>query len=625
ANFVVHNKGGCFPAGTMVDTPRGRVRIEQLRVGDAVITGSVSSAAKSGSSEYLRTRRGGIVERSETTFGQSSVRATFSTRSSLLVLVTEAGELRVTPEHPLALVSREFRAAEEIAIGESLLVRQGDQLRATQLLSRRQEAQPVTVYNLEVDDPHTFIADGFVVHNKGGFSGGHSSSHSYGGSSRYYGSSRSSTRPTSGPARVMWWFWDECGFFGCLVGGIFAINAVLSLFKRKSHGDEDLDFVYSPAAVAAKAMKTRQLLATLAATDPSMDPGKLVQLARDTFVKLQQCWESREYGPMQPLMMPDLYRQHVEQLDGMKRNHEINRIDNLQVDAIDVVNVRYTYKENTREFTALISARARDFYVDDRNNHFLRGDAQPARFQEFWTFHRQDGQWLLREVEQSRESDVLKDENFVEQFTDTHLKQVYATAASPGGPAGPWLEKQVETKATKTERLLNFLVQTDKLWNRDAMLTRARDVFVAVMLAQESNDPTSVPADDMFPHAADDLRRVIAQRRMNGGRIEYRNLCVRKVELILVRNFADNSKDEFVTRISAHAQTIITQNGRTTRADEYVTPFMQYWTFGRLDEQWKLKEVLAEMAGKAATTAENVDEDSSAEQMQWYYSKTRAN
>ena len=73
-------------------------------------------------------------------------------------------------------------------------------------------------------------------------------------------------------------------------------------------------------------------------------------------------------------------------------------------------------------------------------------------------------------------------------------------------------------------------------------------------------------------------------------RVEIRNLCVRKVELILVRNFTDNTKDEFTVRISAHAQKIARRANAADRQDEYVTPFMEFWTFGRLDNQWKFKE-----------------------------------
>ncbi len=327
---------------------------------------------------------------------------------------------------------------------------------------------------------------------------------------------------------------------------------------------------------------------------------------------------------MKPLMMPDLFNQHTAQLSRMIANHEINKIEKLKVESIDLVNVRYTEKPDHREFTALITASAQDYYVDDPTGKFLRGDEAPARFQEFWTFHRFGDQWLLREIEQSGESDLLKEANFVEMLTDDTLKGIYGEAAKKKGEAGPWLEKETGEKATRIDRMLNFLVQTDRLWDRSQMLERARQVFLDVYLARESGDLNQASASDLFPAFAENLRNQIKRWQSQGLKVEYRNICVRKAELILVRNFADNSKDEYTVRISAHAQRIIRKGERIESEQEYVTPFEEYWTFGRLDKQWKLKEVLPPAAGKKRITAENVDEESGPGQMQWYYSQTRA-
>ena len=156
------------------------------------------------------------------------------------------------------------------------------------------------------------------------------------------------------------------------------------------------------------------------------------------------------------------------------------------------------------------------------------------------------------------------------------------------------------------------------------MLERARQVFIRVFLAWEQGDPDSVPKADLFPEYAAKLAEGIRQQTAGGLRVEYRNLCVRKVELILVRNFVDNTRDEFTARISAHAQYIVRQQGRIIRQDEYVSPFVEYWTFGRQNGEWKLKEVLPPAEGEKALSRENVDEESSADQLQWYYQKTRA-
>jgi predicted lipid-binding transport protein (Tim44 family) len=77
-------------------------------------------------------------------------------------------------------------------------------------------------------------------------------------------------------------------------------------------------------------------------------------------------------------------------------------------------------------------------------------------------------------------------------------------------------------------------------------------------------------------------------------------------------------------RLSAHAQRIVKRGGDVVQQDEYVTPFVEFWTFGRLDNQWKLKEVLPEAQAEKAVGEENLDEGTSAAQLQWYYQHPRA-
>ncbi len=584
---AVHNKGGgggCFPPGTQITTPHGQVPIESIIPGDEVLA---------------VTDLGFPVP--------AMVKALHVTRNRLIRMETQHGSLEASPEHPVALSGGGFRAMGHLHPGDRVLRWADGQPAEDEIcgVSRIDDLGPV--YNLQVDAPHTFLASSYLVHNKGGsFSSGHS---------------RSSGSSGGGAP------WDPVTDTLILAVQFvfFALVIYVLVKKRRAAKSENLDFVYSSSEIARKATRTDKLLQFLSQQDPSMAPESLRKLAESTFRKLQECWGTRQYDPMEPLLMPSLYAQHSAQLRGMARNHEINRIEDLKVERVDLVNVRYTEKPDRREFTALISAFARDYYVEDKTGKFIRGDKTAARFQEFWTFQRLDNRWLLREIEQSGESDCLKDENFVEMLTDQSLQGIYGEAAGKEGAAGPWLEKEVETKATRIERMLNFLVQTDKLWNRQAMQERAREVFLRVYLARETGDPAEAPAADLFPDVAEHLRDQIAQWRLDGLAVEYRNLCVRKVEILLVRNFKEPERDEFTVRISAHAQRVVRKGHFVQSEDRYVTPFEDYWTFGRLDQQWKLKEVLPPAAGRKRVAEENVDEDSSAGQLQWYYRQTRAN
>jgi predicted lipid-binding transport protein (Tim44 family) len=584
-DIVAHNKG-CFLPDTPVLRADGTSSpISEIRPGDELFAFSTT---------------GEIVH---TTVRQVVVHEV----DEYIVVSTAETTLRVTREHPFYVGDGTFKTLEALKVGDRIFAVIGGSLREQVITSLEIVHAPTRVYNLQTDHPNTYFANGIAVHNKGGGGGGGGG---FGGGGFHGGgySGGGSGDP----------------IIPLIFVGVVVLFVVIKFLIQKGE-DEDLDYVYSRFDIERKAGKTRKLLEFLARVDQTMAPDKLEAQARSTFLELQKCWQARQYDPMKPLMMPDLYAEHCSQLSGMIANHEINMISNLNVEHVDIVNVRYPQKEVDREFTALITATARDHYVDDRTGEFLRGDQAPARFQEFWTFHRQGGAWLLREIDQSRESDALKEENFFEQFTDVGLNQVYDETAGKEGPAGPSLDKETLDKATRIERLLNFLVQTDKLWDRQAMLERARQVFLDVTLAREKGDPAGIPTAELFPDVAASLQGELVRLGGQGTQLEFRNLCVRKAELILVRNFSDNSQDEFTVRISAHAQRAVRRNNLLISQDADVTPFVEFWTFGRLDNEWKLKEVLPPARGGELVAAENVDEGTSPEQLQWYYKQTRAN
>ncbi|MGD0571986.1 MAG: polymorphic toxin-type HINT domain-containing protein [Sedimentisphaerales bacterium] len=575
--IAVHNKGGggCFPAGVLISTPNGQVPIEKIRPGDTV------TAVRN---------NGRIVS--------AKVLATHRTKDYVINIQAGSQVLKTTAEHPICIGEGRVCAAGELKAGDSILLYCDNKAVQTEIENQLSAmfAEQQEVYNLTVEGPHTFIADGFVVHNKGGgggFGGG-------GGSIE-----------DSWAVFVVW-------------GIVIVISIVNKVSSRHAKKGDNLDYIYGRSTIEKKSGKTLKLLEFISKQDQTMLPDVLKKQAETTFLKLQECWEARDYGPMQALMMPDIYRDHCIQIQGMIRNHEINKIAHLKVDCIDLVNVRYTQKENQREFTALITATASDYYVDDRNGKYLRGDAIAEQFQEFWTFQYFNKAWLLREIEQTRESKVLKEDNFFEQFTDTGVRQIYGAEADKEGEAGPWLGKDVGTKEVRIERLLNFLVQTDKMWNRQLMLETTRRVFLEVMAAWESGNEADVPDKELFPEVADHLRETIRHNKEHGITLEFRNLCDRKAELILIQNYAFNSKDEFIVRICAHAQKIVRRNGQVIHQDGDVTPFEQYITMGRLDNQWKLKEILSPASGESALKQENLDQDSSPQQVQWYYQHARA-
>jgi hypothetical protein len=156
------------------------------------------------------------------------------------------------------------------------------------------------------------------------------------------------------------------------------------------------------------------------------------------------------------------------------------------------------------------------------------------------------------------------------------------------------------------------------------MMLTSRSMFLSVTGAWEAGDPAAVPTADLFPELARDLHDAIKKNRDKGVTLEFRNLAVRKVELVLVRNFADSSRDEYMARIRAHAQKIMKVAGNVIQKDDDVTAFEQFLTFGRLDGRWKLKEAVLPHEAGDVVEQENVDQEATKQQVEWYYQHKRA-
>ncbi|HBZ56552.1 MAG TPA: hypothetical protein DEO88_14195, partial [Syntrophobacteraceae bacterium] len=223
---LVHNKGGgCFPGGTPIRTPTGQVSIETLSPGDDVLAVDP---------------QGNMVV--------SHVERVHRTKALPFSVQTDGGPLITTADHPLAFPDGRFVRAGDLQSGNKILNWAGGAFRPTTILDSVPEEMPQVVYNLSVAWPHTFLAAGFVAHNKGG------------SSSSYHSSSSTSSSSEEAP----WWFFLI--FFG-IFGLVFfiLIAAVVSAFSKKKRKTEELDYRYSPAQIGRKAKKTEKLIQFVAA------------------------------------------------------------------------------------------------------------------------------------------------------------------------------------------------------------------------------------------------------------------------------------------------------------------------------------------------------------------------
>lgn len=132
----------CFARGTEVTTREGARTIESLRTGELV----TSRDPESGEVREVHVRA--LIPR-----GTRPIRA----------LELEGGRvLRTTDEHPLFDPrARAFRQARTIVAGDHLLDAEGHEVEVLRVAP----AASAPVYDLSVDGPHTFFAEGVLAHN----------------------------------------------------------------------------------------------------------------------------------------------------------------------------------------------------------------------------------------------------------------------------------------------------------------------------------------------------------------------------------------------------------------------------------------------------------------------------
>nr|WP_276603334.1 Hint domain-containing protein [Nannocystis pusilla] len=137
-----HSGATCFATGTPIDTPAGPVAIEALAPGATVLSFDVLRGEAQVAHVLRRVSRG--------------------ERPVLQLRLADGRALRITGEHPLWLPRvGVFRPARDLQVGDRLLGRDGAALPIESIVPDGTSE----VWELSVDAPDTYFADGFLAHN----------------------------------------------------------------------------------------------------------------------------------------------------------------------------------------------------------------------------------------------------------------------------------------------------------------------------------------------------------------------------------------------------------------------------------------------------------------------------
>ena len=134
---------GCFPSGTLVDTPVGPRLIEEIQVGDLLTT----------------IRPGGQS-------AESKVQSVFVTSNQIWKVETADGVLFTTQIQPLCLADERIVPAGKLEPGDRILCRKEGEIREVEVLRVSATEEVARVFNLVLGDSEIFIAGGFLARSK---------------------------------------------------------------------------------------------------------------------------------------------------------------------------------------------------------------------------------------------------------------------------------------------------------------------------------------------------------------------------------------------------------------------------------------------------------------------------
>lgn len=135
----------CFTGDTLVSTKDGDKPIKDIKVGDEVYSENPETGEK----------------------GLKKVKRVFVNESDKLVHVYVNGkEIKATPEHPFWVVNEGWVKAEDLDLGDEVLLYSGE-VANVEKVEKEELDKYVKVYNFEVEDWHTYFVseEDVLVHN----------------------------------------------------------------------------------------------------------------------------------------------------------------------------------------------------------------------------------------------------------------------------------------------------------------------------------------------------------------------------------------------------------------------------------------------------------------------------
>lgn len=147
--------------------------------------------------------------------------------------------------------------------------------------------------------------------------------------------------------------------------------------------------------------ETSSGLAHVRQMDGTFDENRFKDVAQDIFFRVQGAWTRRDVTPVTNLQTPEMQAIFRRQIEELKAAGAINRLENIAVREVEITEA--WQEEGNDYITVRFLASILDYTTDESGNVVSGSDAEPVKFEEYWTFSRPVGpnQWKLSAIQQA--------------------------------------------------------------------------------------------------------------------------------------------------------------------------------------------------------------------------------
>ncbi|MBE5784497.1 MAG: hypothetical protein E7330_01725 [Clostridiales bacterium] len=177
--------------------------------------------------------------------------------------------------------------------------------------------------------------------------------------------------------------------FGAII--IVVIIIVLILGRSKSKGAAK-NTTNQPVRVNAGAQRTMlpMTIAQLKQMDPNFSEEAMKEHIANLYIRMQNCWSTKNWEEMRASMTDSLFNQMGSQLQTLIRGRQTNYVERIAVLGVDLTG--FGQDENKDMLTAIVQTRIVDYTLRDDNGELVSGSRTAEKFLTYeWLMVRSKG------------------------------------------------------------------------------------------------------------------------------------------------------------------------------------------------------------------------------------------